>query len=471
MRAQTAFPALAAALSILAGCAATTSPDPRTMSFPAVKFDPPEHRRLVQPNGTVLYLLEDHEVPLVNIQVLVRTGSVLDPVDKPGLAEMTGRVMRTGGTADHRPDRLNEKLEDMGALLETSIGREAGHASLSVLTSDLEEGVGLLAAVLRTPLFAEEEVARAARRKIEQLRRSNDDPDTIAFRELRAVLYGDDPRGRTPEPEDISALIRSDLAAFHRRYFHPDRIIVGVTGDFVEGSFLRLWEREFGDWEPAGGEPGPLPVPRSTPPTAVYLASRDFPQTTIALAQFAPPLGSPDYFSFLLMNYILGGAGFNSRLTGEIRSNRGLAYSVGSSYRGGVGYGVLAAWCKTGPGTAPEALGLMVDVMDRVRREGVTGEELEWAKESIVNSLIFSIDGPAEVLSRRMSHEYDGLPPDFLERYPDLIGAVTAADVGRAAAGYLRPESAPVVVVGRNEGQREAFADFGETVVVPLREY
>lgn len=471
MRARRAFPALAAALSILAGCAAATSPHPRTMRFPAVKFDPPEHRRLVQTNGMVLYLLEDHEVPLVNLRVLVRTGAVLDPADKIGLAEMTGRVMRTGGTADHPPGRLNEKLEDMGAILETSVGREAGHASLSVLSSDLEAGVGLLAAVLRTPRFAGEEVARAARRKIEQLRRSNDDPDTIAFRELRAVLYGDDPRGRTPEPEDISALTRDDLAAFHRRYFHPDRIIVGVSGDFEEGAFLRLWEREFGDWDPAGGEPEPLPVPRSTPPPAIYLASRDFPQTTIALAQFAPPLGSPDYFSFLLMNYILGGAGFNSRLTGEIRSNRGLAYSVGSSYRGGIGYGVLTAWCKTGPGTAPEALGLMVDVMDRVRREGVTVEELAWAKESIINSLIFSIDGPAEVVARRMSHEYDGLPPDFLERFPDLIRAVTAADVGRTAAGYLRPESAPVVVVGRNEGQREAFAGFGETVDVPLREY
>ena len=467
----TALGSVIAALALAAGCAGTSSPDPRRMTFPPVTFDPPEHRRLAGPGGTVIYLLEDHEVPLVNVQVLVRTGSVLDPPGRTGLAEMTGRTLRTGGAEGHPPRQLNEELEGMGAILETSIGREAGHASLSVLSPDLERGIALLAAVLRTPLFAEEEVERAAGRKIEQLRRSNDDPDTIAFRELRAVLYGDDPRGRTPEPEEIAAITRDDLVAFHRRHFRPDRLLVGASGDFDGETFLQIWEREFGDWEPAGTDPEPFPLPVPSTERALHLAVRDFPQTTIALAQFAPPLDSPDYFSFLVMNYILGGAGFNSRLTEEIRSNRGLAYSVGSSYRGERGYGVLAAWCKTGEERAPEALGLMLDVMERVRNEGVTDEELRWAKESIINGLIFSVDRTAKVLSLRMAHEYDGLPPDFLERYPGRIASVTAGEVGRAAAEHLSPGGAPVAIVGRRGEGASPFSSFGRTVDIPLREY
>lgn len=178
------------------GCGGATLPDPREMTFPEVRLQPPEHRRLELPNGTVLFLLEDHEVPLVNVRILLRTGAVLDPPGQSGLAELTGRVLRTGGTDLFPAPRLNEKIENMGARLETSIGREAGHASLSVLSSDVEEGLGLLAEVLRNPAFPEAEVAKARRKKIEEIRRGNDDPDTIAYRELRAAVYGEDQIGR-----------------------------------------------------------------------------------------------------------------------------------------------------------------------------------------------------------------------------------------------------------------------------------
>lgn len=457
--------------SLTFGCAGSQYPDPRKMTFPEVRFEPPAHRRVELPSGTILYLLEDHEVPLVNVQVLVRTGSVLEPSEKAGLAEIMGQVLRTGGTRTYQAQLLNETVEGMGAILETSVGREAGRASLSVLSPDLERGLDLLAEVLRYPAFAEEDVGRARERKIEEIRRSNDDPGTIAFRELRKAVYGRDPRGRSPTPEGVSSISRVDLVDFHGRFFHPDRIIAGVSGDFTEEKLLQLWEKSFGGWEPSGESPEAFPLPEKSPPPALTLVPRVFPQATFVLGHLAPALGSPEYFAFTLMNYILGGAGFNSRLTEVIRSNRGLAYSVGSWYRGAVGYGVLTAWCKTAGESVPEALRLMRDIMEEMRREGVTEEELQWAKEAIINNHIFSVDRTAEVVARRMAHEYNGLPEDFLERYPDRIAAVTKDEVNQAAAKYLRPREAAVVVVGIADGFQETFEEFGEVRVVPLREF
>ncbi len=464
--------ACAAALLVsLAACAAPDVEDPRKMRFDPVKLSPPVPRRVVLGNGTVLHLLPDHEVPLVNVKVLVRTGGVLDPQGKVGLAAITGGVLRSGGAGSFSGEELNESLEEMGALLETSVGRTSGRANLSVLTSDLEEGLELLAEVLRRPRFDPEELDRAKNRKIEEIRRVNDDPDSIAYRELRPALYGDGPRGRSATPETIGAIERADLTAFHRRYFFPDRLIVGVSGDFPEENIVALWERHFGDWKPARTAPPDFPVPAGPASAGVTLVSKGFPQATVLLGHFAPSIDSPDYYAFSIVNYVLGGGGFNSRLTERIRSDLGLAYSVGSWYSGRPGYGVMVAYLKSGSATAVEAVGLMREIMQKVKGEGVTEEEMEWARRSVINGLIFAVDSSAEIVSRRISYEYDGLPPDFLETYPVKLRAVSLDEVNEAARAWLRPLEAPIVVVGDESGFDGSFAEFGEVTNVPLPEY
>lgn len=460
-----------AALILAARCAGPDAPDPRAMSFPALEVASPEVRRVAFESGTVLYLLPDREIPMVDVKVLVRTGAHFDPDDRLGLAELTGRVMRTGGAGGLSPEEMNSRIEGMGAILESSMGRTSGSVFLSVLSEDLEEGVDLLARVIRRPAFAEEELEKARNRRIEELRRGNDDPDTIAFRQLRPLLYGPDPRGRLVRPETIAAVTRSDLVAFHSRFFRPGSLVVGVSGDFDVRRFLETWETYFGDWKAGGREFQPLPAPTARPARSLYTVAKEIPQSTIVTAWFAPPKESRDHVPFTVLNYILGGAGFNSRLTEEIRSNRGLSYSVGSFYTAERGYGVFGAYCRTGVENTVEAARLLTAVIEKTAAEGVTTEELDWARQSILNSLIFSIDSSAEIVSRKMGYEYDGLPPDYLEEYARRIGAVSLEEVNEAAKKYLPWTSGPMVIVGGGEDLAKDLESLGEVTRLPLETF
>jgi zinc protease len=445
-------------------------PDPRAMHFATLPLNPPQPKRVVLDNGLVVFLLRDPEVPLVTVQALVRTGAVLEPATKVDLAELTGRAMRTGGTARHSGPELNRLLESVGAVLETGIGRESGSATLSVLSADVPLGVELLAEVLRSPVFDADEVERTRRRRIEEIRRSNDEPDAIAFREFRTAVYGDDPRGRQPTPEMTAAITRQDLVDFHARWFHPDRMILGVSGLFDEERLLVPLRERFGDWPRAAEPPPVFPVPTRGPGAGVFLAAKDVPQATLIMGHLAPPKESPDFYAFSVLNDILGGSGFTSRLMSDIRSNRGLAYSVGSFYRAQVGYGVFGAYCMTKSASAVEAAELMRGIIERLRADGATAAELRRAKDAIVNNLIFAVDGTREVVAQRMGFEYDGLPADFLQRFRDRIEAVGLEDVRSAAARLLHPEAMALVAVGE-PAAIEGLASFGPVTRITLRRY
>jgi predicted Zn-dependent peptidase len=425
---------------------------------------------VVLENGLTVFLLRDPEVPLVSVRALVRTGGVLEPADRVDLAELTGRAMRTGGTTHRTGLEISNLLESLGAVLETGIGRQSGSASLSVLSPDLPIGVELLADVLRRPLFDPEEVERVKRRKIEEIRRSNDEPDEIAFREFRAAVYGDDPRGRRSSPEMVAALTREDLVAFHAGSFFPDRILLGVSGMFDEEEILTLLRRHFGDWVPAAAAAPAFPLPTRPAQAGAHLAAKELPQSTIIMGHLAPSKDSPEFAAFTLLDHVLGGSGFGSRLTSQIRSDRGLAYSVGSFYRGDIGYGVFGAYCMTKSASTLEAAHLMRGIIERVRAEGVSAEELREAKDAIVNNLIFSIDATDEVVAQRIGFAYDGLPQDFLERFRDRIEAVSPEDVRRTAQRFLRPEAMATVVVGE-ESALQGLEELGPVTRIKLRRY
>jgi zinc protease len=445
---------------------------PREMTFPPFSFVPPKADRTVLSNGMVLYLLEDPELPLVHVSALVRTGSAYDPPDKSGLAQLTATLLRTGGTSDQNPQAINEALEFMGAEMEFSMGRESGVASFSALKKDFPRALSIFGGLLRKPVFDPTQLDLAKKQEVEAIRRSNDNPEEIAYREFRKVLYEGNPRGQIPTIESIAKIRQEDLAAFHKRFFRPNNILLGVSGDFKKEEMIHSLEEAFRDWERSLIELPFLPSPSPRDKKLLYHAPKDLPQATILLGHLSIPLGHPDHIPFKVLNFILGGGGFNSRLTQEIRSNQGLAYSVGSFYQGRVGYGVFGALCQTKSSTAHKAISLLYGIMEGLKNnQKPSPEELDWAKKTLVNQFIFSFTSSASIVSQQMQLEYDGLPEDYLEQYQDRVAAVNLEKLRRVAEKHLHPEKSLLLVVGKEEDFDQPLSSFGLVNRIELKKY
>ncbi len=452
-------------LSLPAGFAGAQEDDllkhPRNMNFPPLLFNPPQADRHVLSNGMVVYLLEDRELPLIQVSALIRTGSMYDPPAQSGLAHLTATVLRTGGTEEQSPRQINETLEFLAAELEFSMDRDAGRGYLSVLQKDFPRGLSIFAGLLMKPAFDRAQIELAKQRKIEAIRRSNDHPEDIAYREFRKALFQGNPRGQVPTIASVEAITRADLLAFYKKFFHPNNIILGVSGDFRTDDMLKSLEEAFVGWNRSLVELPVVPLPVAREKSAIYYAPKDLSQATILQGHLSPPLDHPDHIPFKVLNFILGGGGFNSRLMREIRSNRGLAYSVGSFYQPWVGYGVFGAFCQTKSATVHKAITLINEITEALKKSPPTPEELDWAKNSLINQFIFSFSSSASVVGQQMQLEYDGLSPDSLKLYRGKVAAVTLTDLERVANKYLRADQSVLLVVGKEENFEEPLSSLG----------
>jgi predicted Zn-dependent peptidase len=445
--------------------------NPREMTFPPLSFNPPKAERSVLSNGMVVYLLENPELPLIRVSALIRTGSVFDPPGLSGLAEMTARVLRNGGTLFQTPQTINQTLEMMGAQVEFSMEMEWGSASLFARKQDFPRVLSIFADLLINPGFDPPQVDLAKKAALEAIRRSNDNPEEIAYREFRRVLYRGNPRGEVPTLESIEQIQRGDLIAFYRKFFQPNNIFLGISGDFKKKEMIESLEKALSGWSRALVELPFIPLPSPQEGKSIYYASKDLPQSTILLGHLSLPLGHPDYFPFQVLNFILGGGGFNSRLTQEIRSNQGLAYAVGSFYRGRVGYGVFGTFCQTKSKSTHRVISLLYEIIEGMKKNPPGSEALDWAKNALINQFIFSFTSSAEVAQQQMKLEYDGLPDDYLEKYQERVSAVTLEDLGRAARDHLHPEKSILMVVGKGEDFDRPLSSFGAVQQIELKKY
>ncbi len=458
---------------IAPGLAADLAPnDPRTMRFPTVDFNPPDADRVLLDNGMVVYLLEDHELPLVTINATLRTGSWLDPAEKVGLAGMTGAVMRTGGSARMSPEEVDEELEQLAATVSIGLAKESGSASLDVLKKDLKRGLQIFADLLRRPAFEQSRVELAKLQALEGIRRRQDSPGSIVGREFAKLLYGaEHPSARETTVRSIESITREDLVAFHQQTVHPNGIILGVTGDFEKTSMLALLREVFGDW--ARGHALDVTIP-AVPETdfktgAVRFVNKDTSQTHLRVGHLTIKETDPDYVAVAIANDILGGSSFRSRLFNDVRTKRGLAYSVGSGLRASVyDQGVWLMRAETKLASTQEVVNRFVANMERMRNEPVTDAELEEAKEAYVNSFVFSFTSASSIVSRLMDLEYDGLPKDWLHQIRDKVVKLTKEDIQRAAKAHFNPERLRILAVGSGEALSKVLAGFGEVKEITL---
>lgn len=416
--------------------------------LPEIKL--PKYERYVLQNGLVVYLMEDHELPLVGGTAMVRTGSRWEPADKVGLAGFTGAVMRTGGTKQHSPDNLNEILEQRAASVEVSINEAAASASFESLTEDVDTVFGLFAEILQQPVFAQEKLDLAKTQAKGSIARRNDNPNDIANREFRKLIYGkDSPYGRITEYATVDAIAREDLVQFHQKYFHPNNIILGIVGDFDSKKMRSLIQARFGNWarNPKFAKPT-LPEVASANQGGVFFVNQpQLTQSSVLIGHLGGKFDSPDYAALDVLNEVFNG--FGGRLFNEVRSRQGLAYSVYGYWSPRFDYpGMFVAGGQTRSDATVQFVKALQAQIKRVQAQPVTAAELARAKDSTLNSFVFNFQDPGQTLSRLMRYEYYGYPADFLFRYQKAVAATTAADVQRVAKQYLKPDNLVTLVVG-----------------------
>ncbi|MBF2063841.1 MAG: insulinase family protein [Calothrix sp. C42_A2020_038] len=436
--------------------------------LPEVKL--PKYERYVLSNGMVVYLMEDHELPLVKGTAAIKTGDRFEPADQVGLAKLVGTVMRTGGTKKHTPDQLNEMLEARAASVETSITESMGTARFQSLSEDLEAVFGLYAEVLRTPTFGSDKLELAKTQESGRISRRNDDPDEIAQREFKKLVYGKtSPYARTTEFATLSNITRNDLVKFYNSYFYPNNIILGITGDFDSQKMKTLIQSQFGDWKPS-----PTPIKVQLPQVdqtnnnsgVFFVNQSQLTQSNILLGHLGGQFNSPDYPELDVLNSVLNG--FGGRLFNEVRSRQGLAYSVYGYWNPRFDFpGMFIAGGQTRSEATVQFVKAIKAEVKRLQTEPVTANELAFAKDSTLNSFVFNFQDSAQTLSRLIRYEYYGYPPDFLFTYRQEVEKTTEKDVQRVAQKYLKPDNFVTLVVGNQTAINPPLSQLA-TKVTPI---
>lgn len=420
-------------------------------------------------NGLQVYLMEDHELPLVSGTALVRTGDRFEPADKVGLAAITGNVMRSGGSVAYPADDLNAYLEAHAASIETGIGTASGSTSFSTLTEDLTEVMVRFADVIRQPLFPQDKLDLARNQFEGDITRRNDDPEDVASREFRKLIYGEtSPYARTVEYSTLANISRDDLVAFYQESFRPDQIMLGINGDFDPMEMRSLIETYFGDWQPSGEATLPQVLPEVSQHQKggiFFINQPQLTQSSIQLGHLGGRLDAPDFAALSVMNEVLNGLG--GRLTNEVRSRQGLAYSVYSFWSARYDYpGIFIGGGQTRSDATVPFIQSTLAELEKIRTTPVTAEELAQAQDSVLNSFVFNFERPAQTLSRVMRYAYYDYPEDFIFQYQQAIANTTVEDIQTAAATHLNPDNMVVLVVGNEAEIQPELAQLRPDAVV-----
>ena len=462
--------AAAAALVAAAPLAAQVQSykDIKTPALHPLKIEQPKRIQLA--NGMVIFLMEDHELPLIRGSASIRGGERDVPADKAGLASIYGQAWRTGGTETKTGDQLDDLLEARAARVETSADDDSSSVSINVLKNDFDTVFPIFVDVLQHPAFRQDKIDLAKTRLNTQISRRNDEPSAIASRELARLGYGaSSVYARQAEYATVASITRDDLLAFHKRFVHPNNIIFGLVGDFDSAAMEKKLRAAFESW-PKGPQ-----APRTTPndiapakPGVYFVAKDDVTQTNIGFVAPGIVRNNPDYYDVAVMNEVFGG-GFAGRLMNEIRSKRGLAYSVGGNLGSSWDHpGLFRVSMGTKGNTTIEAVNALRGEIVALAEKPITAQEVADAKEEILNAFVFTLDSPSKVLAEQMRLEFYGYPADYYQRYAANIEKVTPADVERVAKKYINPNQLALLVVGKEKDFEKPLSTIGEVHTIDV---
>jgi zinc protease len=438
-------------------------------SYKDLKYPPlpplkiPDPTEITLSNGMKVLLLEDHELPLISGAALIRTGNLFDPPNKKGLAGLTGEVLRSGGTKARTGDQIDQDLENVAASIESQIGESSGTLSFSCLKENTDQVLALFRDLLSSPEFRQDKVDLAKTQSRSEISRRNDDAGGISEREFSDIVYGrNTPYGWSIEYADIDNIQRDDLVRFYSRYYFPANMTLEIIGDFSTAEMQAKLEQVLGSWKYTQPAVPAFPKVEDKARPGIYLASKDdTTQTFFHVGELGGELRDKDYPALEVAADILGG-GFHSRLFQSVRTKHGWAYNISADWSANYDHpGTFVISGSTQSAHTVDTLKAIGEEIEKIRTTEVTDDELQTAKDTVLNGFVFNFDRPSKTINRLMIYQYYGYPKDFIFQYQKAIAGVTKADVLRVAQKYFQAKDLTYVAVGNPKDFGTPLASLG----------
>jgi len=435
------------------GTQTSQGPRPEQFTFPPLNFKPPKPAefRTKLSNGLVVYIAEDHEIPWFTATLLARTGPFLEPKDKLGVDGFTSTIMRTGGSTTMTGEQINERLDFLAGTVTAR--------NLSINIRLLDEGLKIWMDILNNPAFPDDKLRREKDQALPAIRNRNKNVSQVAGRVYNELIYGESsPITQETTEATINGITRDDLIAWHKKYWGANNAILVVSGDFKKPEMLKKLEATFGKWRKAEKAVPPIPKVQQAAKAGVYMVQPEVipNQGVIRIGHLGLTVDDPDYPAVDLMNYVLGGGSFSSRITKVVRTDMGLAYSTSSSFGGGGGAGVLypgtfTASCQTKNSTVVFAAQLMLDLIEGMHNGDVSEADLKMAKNARLNAFPAMFQGIGSIVLNFANLEFNSRPMDYYDAYLAKYEKVTVADLKRMAQKWLQPDKMVIMVSGNIE--------------------
>ncbi|MCB0345750.1 MAG: insulinase family protein [Bdellovibrionales bacterium] len=458
-------------LLTLAACSSNgipRSPD----DIPATKLDfsPVEPVEWTMSNGIKVLYIHDDELPLIRGVAVFRGGSLQEAPGQEGLAAITGSQMREGATQDFSPEELDELLDNLGASIESSFGSEWGSVSFSSLSDDLDQVLTIYAEVIRRPAFDSSRLALAKHLVAQEIVRRRDDPGTMASMSFASMVYGpNSPYSQSATMKSIASISRGDMQAFHKRFVHPQNTIIAAAGSIPIEELKRQLESKFGDWTRSDKfVPPVLPEVGDSLKPGVYVLPREFEQATIMIGHRGPVRLGPEHYQLALYNRIFGHGGFSSVLFKEVRSKRGLAYSVWGGFYPGAKSGVFEIDSGTRVTQALETIKTILDLVEKSREEQFTKDQIEDAVIGEGRRFVFNFETSRETVGRRAWLDVMDYPRDYDQKFLSRLGEVKADEILNFAKDNIDLDNLVIVIVGDISPQEVAKFFDGKRPVYQL---